>query len=75
MENINLNEIGPFHVCITCLTSESNEIINCQTSGNIIGSVIPYEMHGEKCFKHKNVVATTYCVLCGRPICNDCIVK
>jgi len=75
MELNNSNEIGPFHVCLTCLKSDSKDITYCQTNENILGSFdLQYTMKGERCFIHKNVVASTYCVLCGRPICKECIV-
>jgi hypothetical protein len=70
---IDPNQVGPFHVCLRCFTPESDELTFCQMCGRIKGFFqTPLEIHGEHCFVHNTVLASTYCVLCGRPICREC---
>ena len=49
---IDPNQIGPFHICLTCFTPESDEFTFCQTCGRIKGFFrTPLEMRGERCFR------------------------
>jgi hypothetical protein len=71
---IDPNQIGPFDRCLTCFTPNSHNFTFCQTCGHIHGFFnVPYDAYNEYCFVHKNVLAVTYCTLCGRPICKECI--
>jgi len=70
---IDPNQPGPFGVCVTCSTPYSDDYGFCQTCGHIYGFLsTPLEMTGECCFVHQNSSAHRYCVLCARPICDDC---
>src|SRR5580658_10363475 len=67
------NEIGPLHVCYRCFTPEPDDFTFCQTCGRIKGFFeTPLTMSGEECFCHPSVRASSYCVLCARPICKGC---
>lgn len=67
------NEPGPFDICLRCFTPLSQDSTFCQTCGEIKAFLAtPWEMSGERCFVHKSVSASTFCVLCGQPICDQC---
>lgn len=70
---IDPNQVGPSHVCFRCFTPHSDSYAFCENCGRIMGFLeTPFETHGEHCFVHTAVPASTYCVLCGRPICKEC---
>jgi len=72
-EVIDPNQTGPFHICLTCFTPKANDFTFCQTCGRIQGFFeTPLEVWGEHCFVHNSIAASTYCVLCARPICKNC---
>ena len=72
---IDPTKIGPVDRCLVCFTPKSDVYTYCMTCGHISGflSITDKPQSGTSCTFHPNVCATTFCVLCGKPICAGCI--
>src|SRR5262249_39319576 len=72
---IDPTKIGPFDRCLVCFTPKSDDYPYCMTCGRISGyhSILGDPQSGTACTFHPNVSATTFCVLCEKPICAGCI--
>src|SRR5262249_40450026 len=72
---IDPTKIGPFDRCIVCFTPKSDDYTYCMTCGRISQflAITDEPQSGTACTFHPNVCATTFCVLCGKPICASCL--
>jgi hypothetical protein len=72
---IDPTKIGPFDRCLVCFTPKSDDYTYCMTCGRIGAwrSIIGEPQSGTACTFHPNVSATTFCVICGKPVCAGCV--
>lgn len=72
---IDPTKVGPLGRCSVCLTPENNEVTYCVNCGHIGRFFATSEkvQPGAACAVHPNVPATTFCVICGKPVCYDCV--
>jgi len=68
--------IGPLDRCLRCWTPVSTDRGYCRTCGKttLVFST-PVDAQGQACFRHADRVASRFCCLCSRPICEECKAK
>jgi len=59
--------------CSRCKSIYANSQSYCTTCGYFgLFFEVPARMSGEDCFRHIGLPASRFCVLCARPICDEC---
>lgn len=62
--------------CYRCGAEYPESRTYCSRCGRIRGFFeVPLSMNEETCVYHTGILATSYCVLCARPICGTCLLR
>ena len=60
--------------CVVCFSRISDRRSFCLTCGNRgLFFSVSAKAPGKFCIHHPDASAATYCTLCGRPVCSDCV--
>jgi hypothetical protein len=65
---------GPFDRCPICFSVEGESVTYCDNCGNLRRLFVEEKPQpGAVCVHHPKVPAKSCCVICGKPVCSNCI--